>query len=62
MSSAVLSLAHSSDGRGESLQLRVEPSPEIVFDDAVTIRGMGKLEAQYLGVLFRLLQSISRVL
>ena len=48
--------------RREAIEVVVPPGQKIVLDDAVSVRRIGKLEPENLGVFLRLLKPVARVL
>jgi len=48
-------------GSRKAVDIVVTPSQKIVLNDAAAIRRIGELQAQDLGVLFRLLEPVARV-
>jgi hypothetical protein len=46
--------------RWEHTKFSLQPGDVIKLDDAVSVRGVGKIEPQYFGVLFCLLEAVTR--
>ena len=62
MFSPCLRRCQSSSGEGKVFESAFEAGREIVLDDAVAVGGVGELQAEDLGVLLRLAETVGRFL